>query len=192
MSATGPLVFFGGPCHGGGGSLWSTDTSVYALDIHGSAHAVNMPVYMRERTGSRPVGTAGAGDRWRRKEYTRNTLEIGNALPTAVDGSIENEIAARRTVGGPRIGTYLLINLYRLFRAARTNRNTDVEAEERKKKKMKPFSLFSVENSRVCARTASSSFTLESIRSSGQSVWDLLVHGKSMKRALILFITRDN
>ena len=108
---------------------------MYALDIHGSAHAVNMPVYMRERTGSRPVGTAGAGDRWRRKEYTRNTLEIGNALPTAVDGSIENEIAARRTVGGPRIGTYLLINLYRLFRAARTNRNTDVEAEERKKKK---------------------------------------------------------
>lgn len=32
--------------------------------------------------------------------------------------------------GRPRIGTYLLINLYRLLRAARTNRNSHEERRE--------------------------------------------------------------
>lgn len=97
MSATGPLVFFGGPCHGGLSLVYrhlrvrARYTRVCTRGQHAGVHA---------RTDREPTGrTASAGDRWR-KEYTRNTLEIGNALPTAVDGSIENEIAARRTVGG--------------------------------------------------------------------------------------------
>lgn len=52
--------------------LWSTDTSVYALDIHGSAHAVNMPMYMREWTGSRPPERPSKTDGERNTHATRS------------------------------------------------------------------------------------------------------------------------
>lgn len=83
MSATGPTVgILRWPLPFGSPSA-SPDTFVYALDIHGCAHAVNMPAYMREWTGSSsrsPRTYARAREDRSRNEYiyiyvrTRNTL----------------------------------------------------------------------------------------------------------------------
>lgn len=91
----------------------SPDTFVYALDIHGCAHAVNMPAYMRERTGSSSRSVAAryvrSSERPIKKTniyiyvYIRTTrwlVEMVECVTQGGRGSIEKEIAARGTVGG--------------------------------------------------------------------------------------------
>ena len=90
------------------------------------------------RMDRQPTARTAKQDRWR-KEYTRNTLEIVMRYPRR--STFDRERDSGTSYGGrPRIGTYLLINLYRLFRTARTNRNTDVEKRREGQPNAKPSS----------------------------------------------------
>ena len=142
VSATGPLVFFGGPCHGGSGLPTPSCTrSIYtALHTRSTCWCTCANGQAADRQQ----------DRWR-KEYTRNTLEIVMRYPRR--STFDRERDSGTSYGGrPRIGTYLLINLYRLFRTARTNRNTDVEKRREGQPNAKPSSalVLPIWRSMVC------------------------------------------